>query len=267
MRQPDLSDAGPWHNARVLSSAKPLTRLYFYGELQPGRKCLLPRAQAHHAARVLRLKAGDELVLFNGDGAQYRAVVARAAADGFLVEVREREGAGCETPLAVTLAQGVSSGERMDFTLQKAVELGVVAIQPLATRRSVVRLDAERAAKRLAHWQAVVVAACEQCGRNRIPKVEPVRAIEEWTRALAREPADALRLLLSPRAQTSLRELERPAGGVLLLAGPEGGLAPEEEQDAQGSGFSAVRLGPRVLRTETIALAALAAPQALWGDF
>lgn len=209
---------------------------------------------------------GEELVLFNGDGAQYRAVVARPAADGFLVEVREREATGCETPLAVTLAQGVSSGERMDFTLQKAVELGAAVVQPLSTRRSVVRLDAERAAKRLAHWRAVVVAACEQCGRNRVPKVEPLRAIDEWMHALARERVDALRLLLSPRAQTGLHDLARPAAGVLLLAGPEGGLSPEEERDALGAGFSAVRLGPRVLRTETVALAALAAVQALWGD-
>lgn len=250
-----------------MSNAKPLTRLYFSGELQPGRRCLLPRSQAHHAARVLRLKPGEELILFNGDGDQYRAAVAKAAADGFVVEIREREAATRETPLVITLAQGVSSGERMDFTLQKAVELGVAAIQPLATNRSVVRLDAERAVKRLAHWRAVVVAACEQCGRNRIPTVEPLRAIEVWTRELARESAGQLRLLLSPRAQTRLGNLERPAGGVLLLAGPEGGLAPEEEQDAFAAGFSAVRLGPRVLRTETAALAALAALQALWGDF
>lgn len=216
---------------------------------------------------MLRLKAGEELVLFNGDGAQYRAVVAKPAAEGFVVEIREREAADRETPLAVTLAQGVSSGERMDFTLQKAVELGVAAIQPLATSRSVVRLDAERAAKRLLHWQAVVVSACEQCGRNRIPKVEPLRAIEDWTRALGREPPGALRVLLSPRAQTGLSGLSRPAQGVLLLAGPEGGLAPEEERDALNAGFSAVRLGPRVLRTETVALAAIAALQALWGDF
>ena len=251
----------------MIPSAKPLTRLYFSGELQPGRKCLLPRSQARHAVRVLRLKAGEEVVLFNGDGAEYRAVIEKATGDGLVVQVCESQEADREAPLPVTLAQGVSSGERMDFTLQKAVELGVVAIQPLATSRSIVRLDAERAAKRLAHWQGVVVAACEQCGRNRVPKVEPLRAIDAWTRALAREPAGAVRLLLSPRAPTRLGNLERPSAGVLLLAGPEGGLAPEEEGDAFAAGFSAVRLGPRVLRTETAALAALAALQALWGDF
>jgi 16S rRNA (uracil1498-N3)-methyltransferase len=257
----------PWHNAAVIPSGKPLTRLYFSGDLQPGRKCLLPRSQARHAVRVLRLKAGEEIILFNGDGAEYGAVIERATADGLVVQVRDSRAADREAPLPVTLAQGVSSGERMDFTLQKAVELGVAAIQPLATSRSIVRLDAERAAKRLAHWQAVVVAACEQCRRNRVPRVEPLRAVDEWTRALAREPAGAVRLLLSPRAPSGLRDLERPAAGVLLLAGPEGGLAPEEERDAFAAGFSAVRLGPRVLRTETAALAALAALQVLWGDF
>ncbi len=251
----------------MIQGAKPLTRLYFSGELQPGRKCLLPRSQARHAVRVLRLKAGEEIILFNGDGAEYRAVIERPTEDGLVVQVRESQAADREAPLPVTLAQGVSSGERMDFTLQKAVELGVAAIQPLVTSRSIVRLDAERAAKRLAHWQGVVIAACEQCGRNRVPRVEPLRAIDEWTRALAREPAAGVRVLLSPRASTALRNLERPEAGVLLLAGPEGGLAPEEERDALAAGFSAVRLGPRVLRTETAALAALAALQALWGDF
>jgi 16S rRNA (uracil1498-N3)-methyltransferase len=251
----------------MIQGAKPLTRLYFSGELQPGRKCLLPRSQARHAVRVLRLKAGEEIILFNGDGTEYRAVIERPTEDGLVVQVRESQAADREAPLPVTLAQGVSSGERMDFTLQKAVELGVAAIQPLVTSRSIVRLDAERAAKRLAHWQGVVIAACEQCGRNRVPRVEPLRAIDEWTRALARAPAAGVRLLLSPRASTGLRNLERPEAGVLLLAGPEGGLAPEEERDALAAGFSAVRLGPRVLRTETAALAALAALQALWGDF
>lgn len=251
----------------MIPSAKPLTRLYFSGELQPGRKCLLPRSQARHAVRALRLKVGEEIVLFNGDGAEYRAAIERATGDGLVVQVRDVQAVDRETDLPVTLAQGVSSGERMDFTLQKAVELGVAAIQPLATSRSIVHLDAERATKRLAHWQAVVVAACEQCGRNRVPRVEPLRAIDAWTRGLTVEPPGAVRLLLSPRAPTGLRDRERPAGGIVLLAGPEGGLAPEEERDALKAGFSAVRLGPRVLRTETAALAALAALQALWGDF
>ncbi len=250
-----------------MQASKPLTRLYFSGPLQTGRPCLLPRSQARHAVRVLRLKAGEEITLFNGDGAEYHAVIDRATEDGLVVHVREAREADREAPLPVTLAQGVSSGERMDFTLQKAVELGVAAIQPLATKRSIVRLDAERAAKRRAHWQGVVTSACEQCGRNRVPGVEPLREIDEWLRALGPRPPDGMRLLLSPRAPRGLREMAGPCAGIVLLAGPEGGLAPEEERDALAAGFAAVRLGPRILRTETAALAALAALQTLWGDF
>lgn len=251
----------------MILSSKPLTRLYFPGDLQTGRKYVLPRAQARHAVRVLRLRAGQEITLFNGDGAEYRAVIDTATEEGLVVQVRDARAADREAPLPVTLAQGVSSGERMDFTLQKAVELGVATIQPLATKRSVVRLDAERAAKRRAHWQGVVTAACEQCGRNRVPKVESLCEISEWLRVLGSEPATGVRLLLSPHAANGLRDLARPSAGIVLLAGPEGGLAPEEERDALAAQFTAVRLGPRVLRTETAALAALAALQALWGDF
>lgn len=250
-----------------MSHAKPLTRLYFSGALQVGRKCLLPRSQARHALRVLRLRAGAQITLFNGDGQEYAAVIEKAAEDGLVVVVRDARAADREGPLSVTLAQAVSSGERMDFTLQKAVELGVAWIQPLATSRSIVHLDAERAAKRVTHWQSVVIAACEQSGRNRVPTVEPLREFESWVRGLGRTPSGAVRLLLSPRGPVRLRDLERPAAGVVLLAGPEGGLAPEEERDALAAEFLAVRLGPRVLRTETAAMAALAALQTLWGDF
>jgi 16S rRNA (uracil1498-N3)-methyltransferase len=155
----------------------------------------------------------------------------------------------------------------MDYTIQKAVELGVSAIQPLESRRSVVRLAAERAEKRIAHWQAVAVAACEQCGRNRVPRVLPLTRLDAYLYASSLRPEAGQRLLLSPRATRRLRELEPLAGSAVLLAGPEGGFAPEEEHAAERSGFLPVRLGPRVLRAETAAVAALAALQALWGDF
>jgi 16S rRNA (uracil1498-N3)-methyltransferase len=155
----------------------------------------------------------------------------------------------------------------MDYTLQKAVELGVGAIQPLTSERAVVKLDAERAERRLAHWRTVVAGACEQSGRNRVPPVAPVAALHEWLAVGHAPGAGAARLLLSPRAEAGLRELPRPARGVVLLAGPEGGFAPEEERAARDAGYRPVRLGPRVLRTETAAVAALAAMQALWGDF
>ena len=241
--------------------------MYFPGELGRGRSCALPPPQAHHALRVLRLKTGDAVTLFNGDGAEYAAVVIEATHNRFALDVSGREAMDREAPFAVTLAQAVSSGERMDYTIQKAVELGVAAIQPLEARRSVVRLSEDRAQKRLAHWQAVVIAACEQCGRNRVPRVLPLMQMDEFLagRAACREGEQ--RVLLSPRSARRLRDLERPGDSIVMLAGPEGGFSPEEERAAVQAGYAPVRLGPRVLRTETAAVAALAAMQALWGDF
>jgi 16S rRNA (uracil1498-N3)-methyltransferase len=241
-------------------------RLYFPGDLAAGSTCVLPAAQAHHASRVLRLRAGDAVTLFNGDGAEYACVIARLSRDRVTLDVGDCVAVDRESPLAVRLAQAVSSGDRMDYTVQKAVELGVVAIQPLISSRSVVRLDAERADRRMAHWQTVVAGACEQCGRNRVPPVAPVATLYEW---LARPvlPEISLRVLLTPRAASRVRDLSPPAGTVVLLAGPEGGFAPEEERMAEQAGYVPVRLGSRVLRTETAAVAALAAMQTLWGDF
>lgn len=250
-----------------MHDANSLTRMYYSGELQAGRKCTLPQPQAHHALRVLRLKKGDAVILFNGDGAEYAALIVEASRDRFALEVTGRNTMDREAPLAVTLAQAVSSGERMDYTIQKAVELGVAAIQPLEARRSVVRLSVERAQKRLAHWQAVAIAACEQCGRNRVPRVLPLMQLDEFLAGRAAHRDGERRVLLSPRSARGLRELDRPVGGIVMLAGPEGGFSPEEERAAAQAGFVPIRLGPRVLRTETAAVAALAAMQALWGDF
>ena len=244
-----------------------LTRMYYSVDLQIGRKFTLPPSQAHHALHVLRLKKGDAVILFNGDGFEYAAVVVEANRDRFALDVTRRQAVDREAPFAVTLAQAVSSGERMDYTIQKAVELGVAAVQPLEARRSVVRLSAERAHKRVAHWQAVAIAACEQCGRNRVPPVLPLAQLDAFLAGRAVDHDGARRVLLSPRSARGLRELDRPDGGIVMLAGPEGGFSPEEERAAVQSGFLPVRLGPRVLRTETVAVAALAAMQALWGDF
>lgn len=250
-----------------MTGGKPVTRMYFPGELAPGRLCTLPPRQAHHALQVLRLTKGDPVILFNGDGVEYAAVVLEASRARCALNVTGQEDVDRESPFAVTLAQAVSGGERMDYTIQKAVELGVAAIQPLETHRSVVRLSAERAPKRLAHWQAVAIAACEQCGRNRVPRIPPLARLDAFLAARAASSTGEQRVLLSPRATRGLRELGRPAGAIVLLAGPEGGLTPGEERAAVAAGFVAVRLGPRVLRTETAAVAALAAMQALWGDF
>ena len=244
-----------------------MNRIYFSGELQIGRQCVLPPAQTHHAMRVLRLKAGDAVILFNGDGAEYAAVISAAGRDRLALDVTGRSPVDRESSLNVTLAQAVSGGERMDYTVQKAVELGTVVIQPLTAERSVVRLQGERAAKRGDHWQAVVVAACEQCGRNRLPRVQPLLAIDAYLADVAVQKDGALRLMLSPRSGRGLRDLGRPTGAIVLLAGPEGGFSPQEERAAEHAGFLPARVGPRVLRTETAAVAALAAIQALWGDF
>lgn len=248
-----------------MASAKPLTRLYFRGDIAAHGECRLPPAAAHHVQHVLRLNPGAVLTLFDGEGSERDAVILRVGKTGVTVQVGAQREVDRESPLRIVLAQGVSAGERMDYTIQKAVELGVAAIQPLESSRSVVRLDPQRGAKRLAHWQAIAAAACEQCGRNRVPSVQPVMSFASWLGALGPRATQAL--LLSPRGTLGIRDLKRPAAGVTLLAGPEGGLAPEEQQAAERAGFTPVRLGPRVLRTETAAVAAIAAMQTLWGDF
>jgi len=250
-----------------MNNAKSLTRIYFPGEIAAHGQCALAPDQAHHVARVLRLVAGDTVTLFDGRGGEYSAVVARVGKSAVTLNVGEPRQVDRESPLAVTLAQAVSSGERMDFTVQKAVELGVKCIQPLASKRTVVRLESERARKRVAHWQAVAISACEQCGRNLVPRVLPLTEFTDWLGSEVKREPPRLGLLLSPGASTTLRELSQPSIAVTLLAGPEGGLSPAEERAAEAAGYLPVRLGPRILRTETAALAALAALQMLWGDY
>lgn len=224
----------------------------------------LPEQAAHHAARVLRLKEGDAVSIFNGQGGECEARIIAIGKRGVEVEIVAWHPIERESPLQVVLAQAISAGEKMDYTLQKAVELGVGAIQPLASERSVVRLSGERAEKRVAHWQGVVIAACEQSGRNRVPEVAPIRPLFDW---LGQPGRGGLRLMLSPDAPGGLRDLARPEGPVTLLIGPEGGFSAEESLAAQNQGFAPLRLGARILRTETAALAMLAAMQLQWGDF
>jgi 16S rRNA (uracil1498-N3)-methyltransferase len=249
-------------------NAAPAPRVHVPSPLAAGARTVLPEAAGHHLVHVLRLRPGAPVVLFDGSGGEHDAIITGVGRAGVAVDVGGWRAVQREARLAVHLAQGVSSGERMDYTLQKAVELGVAGIEPIITARSVVRLDGERAARRRAHWERVCVSACEQCGRDRVPAVQPPCAMADWLSALpARAATFPLRILLSPDAADSLRDLEPPPGPILLLAGPEGGLTPQERADARRSGFRAVRLGPRILRTETAALAALAALHALWGDF
>ena len=238
------------------------TRLYCDLPLSPGAEVALPEGAARHAVTVLRLQVGDALNLFNGAGGEYRASLVAVNKRETRVRLIEFDATERESPVEITLALGISAGERMDYSLQKATELGVTAIQPLATERSVVKLAGERADKRLQHWQHVVIAACEQCGRNRVPAVAPVQKIYAYLAAVDRNKR---LLMLSPDAGTPLKRVASAAAAVLLI-GAEGGLAPSEYQAAQACGFEPVNLGPRILRTETAPVAALALLQALWGD-
>jgi 16S rRNA (uracil1498-N3)-methyltransferase len=240
------------------------TRLYAALPLAPGAIVELPEAAAHHAARVLRLKVGDQLTLFNGAGGEFAVRIERIVARVVAVRVGHWLDVDRDSPLVVTLVQGLATGDRMDYVIQKAVELGVAAVRPVSAIRSVARLDASRAEKRLLHWRQIAISACEQCGRNRIPEVYPLLDLDDW---LAQTSSVSLRLLLAPDAKVTLPGMARPPGGIELLVGPEGGLAPEEVAAALRAGFTAVRLGPRTLRTETAALAALAALSTLWGDW
>jgi len=239
-------------------------RFYHSGELTSHREIFLDEAAAHHAARVLRLKEEDAVVLFNGKGGEYPAKITGIGKTKVTVLTGEWQNIERESPLQIILAQAVSSAEKMDFTVQKAVELGVTAIQPLASQRGVVRMDAARARKRIEHWRKVVIAACEQCGRNRIPQIVEMDSLKEF---LGKAESDALRLVLSPDGGLSFKQFKYKGGEIILLVGPEGGLTAQEEQAAGAAGFTSVTLGQRVLRTETAGLAALAAMQTLWGDF
>jgi len=239
-------------------------RLHVDEPVTAGAELRLPEGAARHLRAVLRLRPGAALVVFDGRGASYQAQLLAAARGEVRVRVGEPLAEDVEAPLAVTLALGISRGERMDLAIQKAVELGVAAIQPLLTERSVVRLDGARAARRRAHWQGVAVSACEQCGRNRVPPLAPIAPLGDW---LAAPAGPGLRLMPDPRARTGLDALPGAGNAPLtLLVGPEGGLAPAERGLAAERGFTAVRLGPRVLRTETAVIAALAAVMTLWGD-
>lgn len=251
-----------------------LPRFYCPIEILAGQILELPSAVAHHAARVLRLEPGDEVVLFNGDGGEFMSVISRISKQGVAVVVERHVQVERESPLTILLAQAVCMGEKMDWIVQKAVELGVTRIQPLITKQSVVRLSGERGEKRVSHLQKVVISACEQCGRNHVPEVLPLATLQNWLgrqtescRTSSGSP-DAC-FMLSPFATKGLRDFKHPSniGSITLLVGPEGGFTQDEEAAAMVADFIPLRLGHRILRTESAALAAMGAMQALWGDY
>lgn len=225
----------------------------------------LSESAAAHATRALRLNVGDSAIIFNGDGFDYECTLTSVKKNTVIATITHATKIYNESPLHITLLQGVSSGDRMDFTIQKAVELGVNRIQPINSQRSVVKLSAERAEKRTEHWQNVAISACEQSGRAFVPKVLPPISLENW---LSQNPhSDSTRILLNPVGAKRLVEMQKPASHIELLIGAEGGLSNSEIDLAISQHFQSIVLGPRILRTETAALTAISVMQSLWGDF
>lgn len=247
-------------------------RLYLPCTLQPGLELPLDRDLVHYVQRVLRLRSGDALQVFDGAGARHAARLVDASPGQCLVQIGEPLTPTPESPLKLSLAQCISTGEKMDWTIEKAVELGAAEIVPLQSGRSVVRLDEARARRRAQHWDRLLVAACMQCGRDRLPVLHPIRSLADWLGTLPpTSPEDpsghALRIVLAPGAARTLGSFELSAQtAITVLVGPESGLSEDEIARACAAGFLPVSLGPRILRTETAGLAALAALQARVGD-
>ena len=241
------------------------TRLFVNDPLVSATELQLGRDQAHYLGRVLRLRNGDKLTVFNGDNGEFDAHVTSIAKNSATIVVDAALETATESALKIHLVQGISRGERMDFVVQKATELGVKRITPVFTEYGVVKLNDARAAKRNDHWQSVAIGACEQSGRIRPPLIDAPVDLNAWFGAGTKE-ADS-DLILKPGAATPLSSIAAPVTKVCLLIGPEGGFSDTEYEDAEIAGFAAVSLGPRVLRTETAALTAIAVVQSLWGDF
>lgn len=239
-----------------------ISRFHFAGVLPLQGEVALPEPIEHHALRVLRLREDEPLMLFDGSGAEVEARLVVRGKRGF-ARLGARRECSRESPLQVVLVQALASGDKMDWIVQKAVELGAVGVIPVQAERSVLRLSGERAEKRRNHWQQVAVSACEQCGRNLVPEVGVLQSLAAYLEA----SATANRLILAPGAERGLAALPPPASAVHLMIGPEGGWTEAELAACRAAGCLAIGLGPRVLRTETAGLAALAAMQARWGDF
>lgn len=240
-----------------------MPRFHLPENLSVGQTVNLPDNIVRHL-NVLRIRPNENITLFDGKGKAHAARLTILEKRRAEAEILREETADTESLLNITLIQSISSGDRMDFTLQKSVELGITAIQPVISERCIVRLDGERAAKRLARWQEIVISACEQSGRNTVPPVLPIIGYRE---ALDKMPSESTKLIMSINRARKLGDIRQPSGAIVFMVGPEGGWTEQEEQQAFEAGFQAVTLGKRILRTETAPLAALAAMQTLWGDF
>jgi 16S rRNA (uracil1498-N3)-methyltransferase len=239
-----------------------ISRFFFPDALPREGSIALPEAVAHHATRVLRLSAGDSIVLFDGAGGEVAAVL-EGSGKHWSATIRHYDDVERESPLEIVLVQGLASADKMDWIVRKAVELGAVGVVPVQAARSVLRLQGERAEKRVAHWQQIAISACEQSGRNRIPQIAPITDLSRFLKA----HAAGRNIICSPHGGQALSAMARPEGRLHILIGPEGGWSDSELAQCLQANCEAVQLGPRVLRTETAGLAMLAAMQALWGDF
>lgn len=240
-----------------------IPRIHTSQSLEPGLNISLEPEAARHIVQVLRLRSGSELVLFNGDGYNYSARLVSASKKHTQVEVLSESGPEQENILDIGLCIAISKGERMDFAIQKSVELGVSEITPLFTKRCVINLKGDRLQKREQHWRKVIISACEQSGRCRVPALNNTIELDRWLDT----PHQGTGLILDPKSETSIGSLEKPGEKISILIGPEGGLTSAEIASAEKCGFKGISLGPRVLRTETAPLAAIASIQTLWGDF
>ena len=239
-----------------------ISRLYIATDLNEGESINLDSERSHYLRSVIRLKKDSTLNVFNGDGREFQACIETITRDGVRLLIGGGTVRNRESPLITHLGLGISRGERMDFAIQKAVEMGVSHITPLLTEHCVVRLEDDKKDSRYQHWQKVIRSACEQCGRNSLPILDAPLKLDDWLPEVT-----GLRLLLDPDATANLGNLTRPETRVTLLSGPEGGFSEWERQTARDLGFTPIKLGPRILRTETAVLAALASVQTLWGDF
>ncbi len=237
-------------------------RIYHPEKISPARLVTLSEDAAGHVGRVLRMQTGQEIILFDGNGSEYPAELAEISKKAVTAQVGDAVVRDNESPLHLHLGQVISRGDKMEFTIQKSVELGVNTITPLLSERCGVKLDQKRFEKKLQQWQKIVIAACEQCGRNTMPEIRPIMSLADW----CSEETDSLKLNLHPRASYSINTLPIPDKGIRLLIGPEGGLSAEEIQMTKNYQFEEILLGPRVLRTETAALTAITALQVRFGD-
>ncbi len=240
-----------------------IPRIYHPESLENQSQCQLSEDAANHVGRVLRMQVSEKLELFDGSNYIYPAEITESSKKTVSVKILDRQLDDRESPLKIHLGQVISRGERMEFTIQKSVELGVNVITPLWSERCGVKLDAERMEKKIQQWQKIAIAACEQCGRNVVPEIRPMMKLQDW----CAEQDGTLKLNLHPRANYSIKTLPQiPAAGVRLLIGSEGGLSPQEIQQTKQQGFTDILLGKRVLRTETAALTAITALQVCFGD-